>query len=270
MSKVFVIDVARCNGCRNCQIACKDEHCDAEWAPYAAAQPDTGQFWMKVDEREHGTVPKVRVAYTPHGCMHCADAPCMAAATDGAVYRRDDGLIIIDPVKAKGQKAIVDACPYHAVFWNEEAALPQKCTGCAHLLDDGWTVPRCVDACPTGALRFGDEEVFADELANAETLLPESGCGPRVFYLNLPKRFVAGEVWDPATDEVIIGAELTLAAADGSVLKTATDEFGDFWFKRLEPGVYTMTVRASGFAEKTLEVDATDVDVNVGAVALTA
>ena len=39
MSKVFVIDVARCSGCHNCQLACKDEHCENDWRPYAAPQP---------------------------------------------------------------------------------------------------------------------------------------------------------------------------------------------------------------------------------------
>lgn len=268
MGKVFVIDVARCNGCRNCQIACKDEHCGQAWAPYAAAQPDTGQFWMKVDEREHGTVPKIFVAYTAHGCMHCDNAPCMAAAKGGAVYRREDGLVVIDPAKAKGQKAIADACPYRAVFWNEEEQLPQKCTGCAHLLDDGWTVPRCVDACPTGALRFGDESDFADEIAQAEVLLPEQGTAPRAYYLNLPKRFVAGEVYDEAEDEVVIGAKVTLKDASGAVLETASDDFGDFWFKQVAPSVYTVGIEAPGYAPKTIVVDATEEDVNIGGIAL--
>lgn len=35
MSKVFVIDVAKCSGCYNCQLACKDEHCENDWRPYA-------------------------------------------------------------------------------------------------------------------------------------------------------------------------------------------------------------------------------------------
>ena len=39
MGKVFVFDAAKCNGCRNCQIACKDEHVDNEWAPWAKPQP---------------------------------------------------------------------------------------------------------------------------------------------------------------------------------------------------------------------------------------
>ena len=31
--KTFVFDAARCNGCFNCQIACKDEHCGNDWMP---------------------------------------------------------------------------------------------------------------------------------------------------------------------------------------------------------------------------------------------
>lgn len=33
--KVFVVDIAKCNGCYGCQIACKDEHVDNDWMPYA-------------------------------------------------------------------------------------------------------------------------------------------------------------------------------------------------------------------------------------------
>ena len=85
MGKVFVIDVAKCNGCYNCQVACKDEHAGNEWMPYAKAQPDIGQFWMKVDQKTCGTIPKVRVNYTPQLCNHCKNASCIAAAKDGAV-----------------------------------------------------------------------------------------------------------------------------------------------------------------------------------------
>ncbi|WP_418253620.1 4Fe-4S dicluster domain-containing protein [Gordonibacter urolithinfaciens] len=123
--KAFLIDVAKCNGCHNCQISCKDEHCGTEWMPYAADQPMTGHFWCKVEEKVRGSVPVVRVSYTPLVCGHCDDAPCLAAAKDGAVYRRDDGLVVIDPAKAKGQRAIMDACPMGAVYWNEELDLPQ-------------------------------------------------------------------------------------------------------------------------------------------------
>ena len=54
MSKKYgiVIDVAKCTGCYNCQLACKDENCGEAHAGYTAAQPMTGQFWMHVKEVE--------------------------------------------------------------------------------------------------------------------------------------------------------------------------------------------------------------------------
>ena len=96
MGKVFVFDAAKCNGCRNCQIACKDEHVDNDWSPWSRPQPDTGHFWCRIEERVRGQVPKVRVSYVMHRCQHCENAPCMAAAPE-AVYRREDGLVIVDP-----------------------------------------------------------------------------------------------------------------------------------------------------------------------------
>jgi Fe-S-cluster-containing dehydrogenase component len=141
--KAFVIDLSICNGCYCCQIGCKDEHVGNDWTPYAKPQPDTGQFWIGIEETVRGTVPKVVVSYVPKMCLHCDDAPCMKSCkVEGAIYKRDDGLVIIDPTKCTGCRLCVDSCPYSAIFFNEGLNIAQKCTGCAHLLDDGWDLPR--------------------------------------------------------------------------------------------------------------------------------
>ena len=133
----LLIDVTKCSGCHNCFLACRDEYYDNDYSPYSAPQPLDGQFWMQVKEVERGSYPKPKLDYIPMPCMHCEKAPCIDAAADEAVYRRKDGIVIIDPKKAKGQKAIVNSCPYRVVFWNAELELPQKCTLCAHRLDRG-------------------------------------------------------------------------------------------------------------------------------------
>ena len=82
-----------------------------------------------------------------------------ACKVEGAIYKREDGLVVIDPEKCTGCKSCVDVCPSNAIFMNENLNIAQKCTGCAHLLDSGeWTEPRCVDACPTMALKFMEED----------------------------------------------------------------------------------------------------------------
>ncbi len=258
--KVFVFDAAKCNGCYGCQLACKDEHAGNDWSPIAAPQPDTGHFWCKMVEKTHGQTPKVRIEYTPHFCNHCDNAPCIEAAPE-AVYRREDGLIIIDPEAAKGNRALVDSCPYGAIYWNDELELPQKCTGCAHLVDEGM-LPHCVDVCTTGALRFGEEEEFAREIAEAE-VMGDPKLGPRVYYLNRPKLFISGEVWDPVPNDIIENATVTLTSSTGAVMSTQTDFLGDFWFRRLEPGRYTLDIKAEGYKPVTQTVELED-SLNVG------
>ncbi len=271
--KVFVIDVGVCNGCYSCQIACKDEHVGNDWSPIAKPQPDTGQFWLRQTEFIRGTVPKVQMHFVPTPCQHCDQAPCMPACpVEGAIYKREDGLVIIDPDKCTGCKACVDACPYDAIFFNESLNLAQKCTGCAHLLDGGeWKIPRCADSCPTEAIKFGEESEFTAEIARAEVLKPELGVKPRVYYLNIPKKFVAGTVYDPIDKEVIIGATCTLTgpAAAGKTLTATTDAFGDFWFHGLAEDSCSLTIEAEGFAAKTFgELSTAGKDLNLGDIPL--
>lgn len=261
----LVVDVARCEGCSNCLLACKDEHCGNRWPGYAAEQPRHGQRWIALDYREHGVFPHVAVAYLPLPCQHCEAAPCVARG-GGAVVRRPDGIVLIDPVRARGRRDLVDACPYGAVFWDEGQQLPQKCTLCAHLLDDGWSRPRCVQACPTGALgvvRVSDDE-WAELLAqdSLDPLRPELGTRPSVAYAHLG-RFarlrLAGEVVARVRglEECLEGATVRLLRGGAETRRQVTGVFGTFAFDDV-PGdlaEYAVEVSAAGFIAATLAPD---------------
>ncbi len=106
----MIIDVALCHDCNNCFLSCKDEFCENDFLPYSVAQPRHGHRWMDILRKERGQYPMVDVAYLPVPCMHCDDAPCLTE--DGAVYKREDGIVIIDPEKARGRKDLLDLCPY--------------------------------------------------------------------------------------------------------------------------------------------------------------
>ena len=267
--KAFVIDVSKCNACYSCQIACKDEHCRNNWMPYSMPQPDYGQFWFKLEEKVRGQVPQVKVAYVPRMCMHCDDAPCIAACTSKAITKRPDGLVIIDPAKCTGDQRCVSACPYGVIYFNKDLQIAQKCNGCAHLLDRGFPIkePRCVDSCYPGMIKFGEEADLKDLIAKAEPLAPNFGPTPkvRVYYLNLPKRFIAGTVYDPATKEVVIGATCTLSGDGAATAKT--DEYGDFWFDGLKVGTFSLKIDAAG-RTKTVANISTAKDVGLGDIPL--
>ena len=268
--KAFVIDLSICNGCYCCQIACKDEHVANDWTPYAKPQPDTGQFWVGIKETVKGTVPKVMVSYQPRMCMHCEDAPCMKECkVEGAIYERDDGLVIIDPEKCTGCKLCADACPYGVIYFNENLNIAQKCTGCAHLLDNEWKEPRCVDNCPTGALKFGEESELKDLIEKADTFRTELSLKTRVHYLNLPRKFVAGTLYDPVEKEVIIGATCILTdSASGETFTVETDNFGDFWFRKLDDDrTFSLKLEKDGKVRSFDEI-VTIKDVNLGDIPL--
>jgi Fe-S-cluster-containing dehydrogenase component len=232
----LIIDIERCNGCFNCFLAAKDEYVGNEFAGYSAAQPLHGHRWIDVQVHERGTAPAMDLTYVPVTCNHCDRAPCVEAG-QGCVQKRDDGIVIIDPVRAKGRKDLVGSCPYGAIWWNEEQQLPQHWTFDAHLLDQGWTQPRCAQVCGTGAitaLNVHDSEMKSLALReNLKVMHPEFSTQPRVYYRNLDRvmtSLVAGTVvanHDGVVD-VVADARVELLRGDRSLSVAATDAFGEF------------------------------------------
>lgn len=262
----LIVDVGECTNCNLCALACQDEYVGNDWPGVAAEMPRHGHRWIDIKRKERGQPPVVDVAYVPVMCQHCDDAPCMKAAENGAVKKRDDGIVVIDPVKAKGQRQIVDACPYGVVFWNEEKELPQAWPFDAHLLDAGWDEPRAATSCPTGAIRaLKVEDAEMSRIRGQEGLEeldPAAATRPRVWYKNLhrfAKCFVAGTVAAEidGVDECIEGAKVTLKRGETVVAETTTDAYGEFKIDRLDPasGGYTVTVSKDGLPEKTSSFD---------------
>jgi Fe-S-cluster-containing dehydrogenase component len=268
----LIIDLSKCSGCYNCFLACRDEHYGNDYPPISLAQPFNGHFWMRIIERERGTHPWVKVSFIPKPCMHCDDPPCANGSATGAVYKRPDGIVIVDPEKSTGQKDIVSSCPYRVIFWNDEKMIPQKCTLCAHLLDQGWKEPRCVEACPTGTLVFGDLDDPKSEISRlwnsgkAVPLQSEFGIETRVKYMGIPKKFIAGTVL--YREEDMCAEDVTVILTGTGTERTAkTDAFGDFEFEDLDDGDYVVSVEQAGYAPHTLRVR-TRTDVYLGEIFL--
>jgi len=274
----MIIDVAACTNCQLCALASMDEYIGNDWPGYAAPMPKHGHHWVDILQKERGQVPMLDIAYVPTMCNHCDDAPCIKAAKDGAIRKRDDGIVVIDPVKAKGQKQLVEACPYGHIWWNEELGLPQAWPFDAHLIDQGWQQTRGQQSCPTGAMRAicveDDEMAKLAAEQGLDVIKPEFGTKPRVYYKNLwryAKCFIGGSVSAEANGVVdcVEGATVRLLKNGAVVAQAATDNYGDFKFDRLSEGSgrYSVEIAAADLSKKVVEVEL-GVSTNIGEIRL--
>ncbi len=273
----MIIDVAECTNCNLCTLAAMDEYVGNEFPGYSAPMPKHGHKWIDILQKERGQVPTIDIAYVPTMCNHCDNAPCVAKG-GGAVNKRDDGIVLIDPVKAKGRKDLVGACPYGHIWWNEELQIPQTWTFDAHLIDQGWRQTRGQQSCPTAAMRAvcvdDDEMAKIAREQGLEVMKPELGTKPRVYYKNLwrySKCFIGGSVSRQANGVVdcVEGATVHLRKNGAMVAKTATDNYGDFKFDRLDEnsGDYIVEIAAAGQTKQTVTAKL-GVSINLGEIRL--
>lgn len=267
----MIIDVAYCFDCNDCFMACKDEHIGNNWAPYTDEQPRHGHRWMNIHSRERGKATRMDVHFLPMPCQHCENAPCVNAGK-GAVTRREDGIVMIDMIKAKGNEELVKSCPYGAIYWSEEGAVPQKCTFCAHILDKDpiLKMPRCAHSCPTNAITYLFVEPKEMETKikeeGLEVYRPELGTNPHVFYKNLylyMKNFISAQVL--MDGECLEGAAVELTGT-GSASAT-TNYFGEFKIDDLADGDYSLKISA-GNLEYSTDFSIAGNSLNLGEIVL--
>ena len=184
MSKRYgiVIDLERCIGCHACTIACKLEN-NIEKGSWIQVNTIGG----KGMDTASGKFPNVSMHYLPRLCMHCAEPPCMDACSLEAIYKRDDGIVLVDRDKCDGCEICISACPYEVLHSNAETNVVEKCTLCSHRVDQGLE-PFCVTCCESQAMFFGDLTESTGQLSkliaakNAYVLLPDAKTRPAIYY----------------------------------------------------------------------------------------
>lgn len=175
----FVFDIGRCIGCETCTIACKLENDLA-----------VGENWIKVqklgdpaERPDRQKYPDLKMSFQPVTCMHCQNAPCIAACPDKAIARRDDGIVLIDPARCTGCELCLPACPYTVIHFDKGRSLATKCNFCVHRVDQG-EEPLCARECPVGAIHFGDTSAGGGlAKLGGYALQPENGARPVHRYL---------------------------------------------------------------------------------------
>jgi Fe-S-cluster-containing dehydrogenase component/Ni/Fe-hydrogenase subunit HybB-like protein len=210
----FAIDQRTCIGCHACTVACKTEH-----------EVPLGQFRTWVKYVDSGTFPDSTRDFGVMRCNHCTDAPCVKICPTTALFKRDDGIVDFDNERCIGCKSCMQACPYDAIYIDEETHTAAKCNFCAHRVDEGLE-PACVTVCPTHSIWVGDlddpESGISRLIANNVTAVraPDQNTGPNVFYLGA-ERAVLDPLAAPVKDTYI------WAQPDQHRLTTSQDFQGD-------------------------------------------
>ena len=105
----FVIDHDNCIGCHACTVACKSEN-----------DVPVGNFRTSVKYVEEGAFPAIKRHFLVQRCNHCTDAPCVTICPVNALEKREDGIVDIDRDACIGCRACMQACPYDAIYLNED------------------------------------------------------------------------------------------------------------------------------------------------------
>ncbi|WP_261817750.1 sulfate reduction electron transfer complex DsrMKJOP subunit DsrO [Vibrio gallicus] len=189
----MLIDLRKCIGCQACTVGCSIEN----QTPIGQFRTTVKQYEVTLDDgsTQH---QEVKSFMLPRLCNHCDNPPCVKVCPVQATFQRDDGIVMVDNKRCVACAYCVQACPYDARFINEETLTADKCTFCAHRLEDG-LLPACVETCTGGARIIGDindpnshiSQLMAEHQHDIKVLKPEAKTIPHVFYIGMAERFTS-------------------------------------------------------------------------------
>ncbi len=152
MKKAMLVDQTKCIGCGACSVECKDR--------YASAY---GIFRTKMIRYETGSYPHVKLRFRKNACMHCKVAACEAICPVKAIFRvpgENGDMVEVDKDTCIGCGACITACPFTIPQLDPESKKMEKCSFCAQRVAEDGKSTFCAEACPVGAISFGDRETL--------------------------------------------------------------------------------------------------------------
>lgn len=218
-----LVDVTRCIGCRACMRGCQrandldapQELMDMEHLG-TRLEPTYRQWTVVNREGSDGASRQVK-----RQCMHCLEPACVSVCPVAALHQTEQGPVLYRESRCIGCRYCMIACPFEVprFEWNNGLTpVIGKCQFCASQRLFKGLPPGCVDACPTGALKFGRRDdllfeakarlhsrpdiyinhIFGEEEVGGTSWLylsdvPFESLG---FKKNLPKRPLPSLTWD--------------------------------------------------------------------------
>ena len=210
----YFLNLSKCNGNRKCVEACVKENNqsrDPAIQYITVLEMEAGSFDLNKSDRYYNPdlVPQKDKYYLPVQCHQCRNPPCVKACPVEATWKEKDGIVVIDYNWCIGCRYCQAACPYEARHFNFTApSIPadqinpnqsylsnrirfkgvmEKCTFCLHRTRVG-KYPACLEACPTGARKFGNLKDPNSEVRNilgskrVFVLKEELGTDPQFYY----------------------------------------------------------------------------------------
>ena len=166
---LLVADPSRCVGCQRCELACTEFN-------DGRAQPSLAR--IKVGRNINFGPDGPACAHAIQGawgsgifmvdtCRQCPHpVPCATACPNDAIQADPGtGARFVDTTACIGCRLCLRACPWNMMNFDEESRKATKCFLCQGN-------PKCVEACPSGALRYVPWRDITREAAPRTAILP--------------------------------------------------------------------------------------------------
>lgn len=178
----YAFNISKCQGYMDCVNACieennQDRNSEMQYIRIHQIEKGHGFNFEKADDNYTNQVPAENHFYIGTQCFHCENPPCVNVCPTEATWKEKDGIVVVDYDWCIGCRYCLASCPYDGRRFNwsqphvpedevnknqhylgnrmRKKGVMEKCTFCIQRSRNG-NNPACVEACPTGARKFGN------------------------------------------------------------------------------------------------------------------